>query len=305
VEKTKAEDVRAQHRALAQQARAMTVVADSSCDLFDESLERHGIEIVPCQVLAGNRTYVDRVDLKPGEIYELARTSREPLTTSQPAPGAWARAFQEARAGGGAVFCLTLSSALSGTYASAQAAARAIGTEGISVFDSRTTSLGLGMLAIKAAELSAQGWTAEQITAELGRIRNQSSGFFTVDTFDQLIRSGRVSRARAWIGSLLNLKPVFEIDGSGQVVPFDRVRGREALIRRLLDHLDRRLTPRPATLRFGVVHADVPDVANRVRDSLLERFNPASCLVSPVTTAIGVHTGRGALGVFYQVEDPA
>jgi DegV family protein with EDD domain len=305
IENRKAEDMRGQHQALARQVRAMTVVVDSSCDLFDDSLERHGIEIVPCQVMAGNRTYVDRVDLKPGEIYELARTSKEPLTTSQPAPGAWARAFQDARSGGGEVFCLTISGALSGTYASAQAAARSVGTDGISIFDSRTTSLGLGMLAIKAAELSALAWPPAQIVAELQRIRKQSSGFFTVDTFDQLIRSGRVSRARAWIGSLLNVKPVFEIDQTGQIVPFDRVRGREALIRRLLDHLDRRLTPRPAILRFGVVHADVPDVAARFRDALLERFKPVDCLVSPVTTAIGVHTGRGALGVFYQVEDPA
>ncbi|MSR05759.1 MAG: DegV family protein [Gemmatimonadetes bacterium] len=302
VEKTKAENVRAQHRALAGRA-GITVVVDSTCDLPDASLERYGIEVVPIQVIAGDRTYLDRVDLRPDEIYALAETAPQPLTTSQPAPGAWARAFRDTRAGGSEVFCLTLAGALSGSYTSAQAAARSITGGGVSVFDSRTTSLGLGLLAIRAAELVAEGKNAPEIATELTRIRDQSSGIFTVDTFDQLLRSGRVGRARAWLGSVLRVKPILEIEASGQIVPLERVRGQEALVRRVLDLLDERLTPRPRSLRFGVVHADAEAVATRIRDDLASRFGKVECLVSPVTPAIGVHTGRGAWGVFYQVED--
>jgi len=100
------------------------------------------------------------------------------------------------------------------------------------------------------------------------------------------------------------VKPILEISLEGKVVPLDRVRGREALIPRVVRHLEGRLTPRPARLRLGIVHADAADVAERLRTDLEARFTPVEILVHPITAAIGVHTGPGAWGVFYQNEDP-
>jgi DegV family protein with EDD domain len=137
----------------------------------------------------------------------------------------------------------------------------------------------------------------------LTRIRDQSGGLFTVDTFENLLRSGRVGRGRAWLGTLLDVKPILEVTPDGRVAPLDRVRGREALLPRVLRHLDRRLTPRPRELRVGIVHAHAPDVAARLRDDIQARFAPKDCLVSDVTAALGVHAGPGAWGIFYQVED--
>jgi fatty acid-binding protein DegV len=101
----------------------------------------------------------------------------------------------------------------------------------------------------------------------------------------------------------LGLRPVLELDRDGHVQPVDRVRGRAALVPRVLEHLERRLTPRPQAVRFGVVHADAPDVAEHLRRELLRRYTPRDCIVTPVTAALGVHVGPGAWGVFYQVED--
>jgi fatty acid-binding protein DegV len=112
-----------------------------------------------------------------------------------------------------------------------------------------------------------------------------------------------VGRGRAWLGQLLDVKPILEIDRTGKVVPLDRVRGREALIPRVLKHLEGRLTPRPQRLRLGVVHADAAEVADRLRTSLEARFAPRAMLVTTVTAALGVHTGPGAWGIFYQIED--
>jgi DegV family protein with EDD domain len=163
----------------------------------------------------------------------------------------------------------------------------------------------MGMLALRGAELIEEGWDAEAIAAELSRVRDQSGGFFTVDTFDNLLRSGRVGRGRAWLGTLLDVKPILEVGQDGRVIPLDRVRGRDALIPRVLRHLERRLTPRPERFRIGIVHANDPEVAERLRVDVLARFSPRDCLVSEVTSALGVHVGPGAWGVFFQIEDPA
>jgi DegV family protein with EDD domain len=175
----------------------------------------------------------------------------------------------------------------------------------VTTFDARTTSLGLGLLTLRAAELVEQGRPIPDIVAELDRVRDRSGGFFTVDTFDNLLRSGRVGRGKAWLGTLLDIKPILEVTKEGRVAPLDRVRGRDALVPRILEHLERVLTPRPRRLRMGVVHADEPDVAAMLRDEFQRRFEPEDVLVHPVTAAIGVHVGPGAWGVFFQIEEPA
>lgn len=195
-----------------------------------------------------------------------------------------------------------LSGALSGTCASAAAVARAPEFSAVTVVDSRTTSLGLGLLALRALELAKKGLRAPAIGEELRRVRDRSGLLFTLDTFEHLLRSGRIGRARAWVGEWLDLKPILELNQEGLVAPLDRVRGREKLIPRVLEHLERRLTPRPERVRFGIVHADAAEVAATLEAAIRRRYAPLDCLVQPVTAALGVHTGPGAWGVFYQVE---
>jgi len=301
IETTKADDMRLQHQGLhATQARAVTVVVDSSCDLPDAELDRHGMVLIPLQVIQGERTYQDRVELSGDEIYHRMRDGAI-YTTSQPTPGAFARALQDAKASAEQVVCVLLAKALSGTYASGVVAAKAVGGD-IRVVDSRTVSLGLGLLASRAAELAERGQSAAEIAKDLDRTRDRSGAIFTVDTFENLLRSGRVGRGRAWLGALLDVKPILELDKEGRVVPLDRVRGRDALIPRVLAHLERRLTPRPAKLRFGIVHADAPEAAEALHTELKARYGPAPIIVNSVTAVIGVHAGPGAWGVFYQVE---
>ena len=301
VESTQADDMREQHRRLGEATERVSIVVDSSCDLPDDIVDRYGMVVVPVQVIAGDHVWLDRVEIRAHEVYERMRAG-EGFTTSQPTPGAFVQGFQDAVARADEVVAVLLARALSGTFASGQAAAKAHGGA-IRLVDSRSASLGLGLLALRAAELAREGRGADQIAAELDRIRDRSGGFFTVDTFENLLRSGRVGRGRAWLGQLLDVKPILEIDRTGKVVPLDRVRGREALIPRVLKHLEGRLTPRPQRLRLGVVHADAAEVADRLRTSLEARFAPRAMLVTTVTAALGVHTGPGAWGIFYQIED--
>lgn len=299
---TKAQDMREQHRRLGSEAPRVTIVVDSSCDLPDELVDRHNIVLVPVQVLDQGTPRLDRVEIDGPTIYARMRRG-ETFTTSQPTPGAFIQAYQDALSNADEAVALMLSSTLSGTYASAQTAARQSGLTGITVVDSRSVTLGLGMLALAAAEMAEAGQPAAAIAQEVLRIRSRSGGLFTVDTLDNLIRSGRVGRARAFLAGLLDLRPILELDDEGRVAPLDRVRGRAALLPRVLQHVDRRLTPRPRRVRFGIAHADARDVAERLQDALRQRYGPVDCLVVPVTAALGVHVGPGAWALFYQVED--
>jgi hypothetical protein len=304
VETTKADDMRAQHRRLAHPGRRpVAVVADTSADLADGVLDRHHIALVPLQVAFDDATFRDRVELKPDEFYRRLRTARSLPTTSQPAPADFVRAFRNAREEADEVVGVLLSSGLSGTFASAQAAVRAAGVSGVHLVDSRSASFGVGLLALRASELAAEGWDGAKITAELTRIRARSGMLLTVDRYDNLLRSGRVSRGKAWLAGMLDVKPVLSLDAEGRVIPVDRVRGRDNVVPRILELLERRLTPRPRAVRFGVAHAEAPEVAERVRTALVAAYQPKDCFISLATGVLGTHVGAGAWAVFYQVED--
>jgi DegV family protein with EDD domain len=304
VDSTKADDMRAQHRRLAHaDRRPVVVVTDSSADLPDGVLDRHHIALVPLQVVFGNETFRDRVELRPEEFYRRLRTARELPTTSQPAPAEFVRVLRDARAAADDVVVVLLSSTLSGTCAAAQAAVRAAGISGVHVVDSRSASLGVGMLALRGAELAESGWAAGAIAAELERVRTQSGMLLTVDRYDNLLRSGRVSRGKAWIAGMLDVKPILSFDDAGRVVPVDRVRGRDQVVPRILAMLERRLTPRPAAVRFGVAHAEAPELAERVRTALVAAYRPRDCFVTLATGVLGTHVGAGAWAIFYQIED--
>lgn len=305
VEDRKADDMRRQHQERRPAARrAVALVVDSSCDLPDELLDRHGIEVIPLQVTVGARTYLDRVDLHGPELYERMRASKERFGTSQPTPGMLRTALRDAREHADHVLGLFVGGNLSGTLAAARTAVADAGLDGVTLVDSRSASFGLGLLALRAAELAGAGWAVPRIAAELARVRDRSGALFTVDTFEYLLRSGRVSRGKAWLGSLLDLKPILEITVEGRAVPLDRVRGRAALVERVFAILDERFSPRPTALRIGVAHGGVPELAERLRADLVRRYAPRECLLNHVTAALGVHTGPGAWGIFYQIEDP-
>ncbi len=306
VDSTKAEDMRVQHRRLAHTSRrAVAIVTDSSADLPDSVLDRHGIALVPLQVMFGSSTFRDRVELKPEEFYRRLRGTVELPTTSQPTPAAFIQIFRDARQEADEVVAVLLGSNLSGTFASAQAAIRTGGVQGIHLVDTRLASLGVGMLALRGAELAELGWSGERIAKELTRLRGQSGMLLTVDQYDNLLRSGRISRGKAWLAGMLDVKPILSFDSEGHVVPVERVRGRENLEARVLALLDERLTPRPRAMRFGIAHADAPEAAQRIRDALVAKYQPQDCFVTLATGVLGTHVGPGAWGIFYQVEDGA
>ena len=300
----KADDMRVQHQGLKHpERRPVAIVADSSADLPDSVLDRHRIALIPLQVTFGDTSYRDRVALKPEEFYRKLRTAEALPTTSQPTPGEFIKAFRSGLAEADEVVAILLSGALSGTVQAGQAAVKAAQLEHIEIFDSKSASLGLGLLALRAAELAESGWSAKAIVKELERVRSQSGLFLTVDRYENLLRSGRVSRGKAWLAGMLDVKPILSLDRTGRVVPVNRVRGRDQLVARVLSLLDRALSPRPKALRFGIAHAESPETAERLRTALVAAYQPRDCFVALATGVLGTHAGPGAWAVCYQVED--
>jgi DegV family protein with EDD domain len=300
VEYTKADDMRAQHAAL-RARRPIAFVADTACDLPDGLVFEHEIQLVATQLIMDDRVYRDRFELTAGEFFGRLRAGAD-ATTSQPPPQAFTEAFRDAARDADAVIAVVLAGALSGTYANAVTAAREF--EGrVRVVNSRSASLGEGLLVLRGVELATAGLGPDEIVRELDRVRSRSGGFFTVATFDRLVRSGRLSRARAWLGSRLNIKPVMAVSPEGRIEPVARVRGSAGARRRIIELLDQALAGRPAQVRLGVAHGDVPEFAAELRDELVTRYGPKECLVSPITPVVAAHAGVGAWGVFYQIED--
>lgn len=280
------------------------VLTDSASDLPREWVERHGVHVVPMQVVVGEDVYRDGIDLQPDELLALMEDagSRQPKT-SQPTPAAFATAAQGAiDHGAKELLGIFVSSALSGTCTSGAKVLRQFDGVPVEVIDSRSASLGVGLLVIRAIELLEQGYDLTALATELRRVRDQSNVFFTVDTMEHLFRSGRISRTKALLGGMLGVKPILSLTPDGRIVPIGRARGREAVVEAVLDLLDERLKD-ARQIRFGVAHFGAEAVAEQIAEMLRTRYAPKELLVGPASASLGVHTGPGTWALAYQIED--
>lgn len=307
----KAEDLRAQHRSMERAAkrhvrlarRPVGIVTDSGCDLPDEVIRAHGIRVVPLQLVDGDRTYRDREDLTAEAFARRMAEDEELPTTSQPPPGDFLEAFEDAAGDAEELVAVILASALSGTHASAEAVAGLVEEATVHVVDSRGASLLQGLLVLKAAELAESGAPPGRIVEELDRIRGQSGILFTVDRFDRLRASGRVGKGTAWLGSLLGVKPIFALDSEGSVSREGLSLGRKRVLPAVMRRLEETIPDGAERVRFGVVHVGCPDTVEEVSAALHDRWGEVEVLTGSATPVIATHIGLGAWAVAYLVED--
>ncbi|MDH5590611.1 MAG: DegV family EDD domain-containing protein [Gemmatimonadota bacterium] len=307
----KAEDMEVQHRAVSRSAqghvtlarRPVVVVTDSAADLPEEVVRAHGIHVVPLVMVHGDRSFKDGIDIKAEDFHRILAEDAPLPTTSQPSPADFLATFGRASEEGEAIVAVILGSGLSGTVRSAAAAATRVDGSAVSLVDSQGASLLTGLLALKACELAESGRTPSEIVEELTEIRSRSGIVFTVDTFDRLVASGRVSTRKAILGSLIALKPILRLDEAGRVVPVRKAMGRARARRALFGYLDESI-PEGSRVRFGVIHVGVPEVAVDVAAELRSLYgDDVEILISPATPVISTHLGIGAWGVAYMVED--
>jgi DegV family protein with EDD domain len=310
----KAEDMHAQHATVERAAaaghvtlarRPVSVVTDTACDLPDEVVRAHGIHLVPLSLVFGDRVLRDRFDISAEQFAEELKAGAHP-GTSQPPPAQFLDAYRRAAEEGESVVAVLLSSGLSGTFASAQAAAKQHSHDGVPVhlFDSRGGSVMQGLLALKASELGELGWGPERIVEELERIRKRTGILVVLDTFERAVASGRVGRGRAWLGSMLDIKPILEVDDAGKLNPVSRVRGRKQVLPKMLELLEERVPKDAKKLRFGIFHVAIPEVLDEVSAELRARYGAdVEIMTAAGTPIIATHAGEGAWGLAWMIED--
>ncbi|MDD5704088.1 MAG: DegV family protein, partial [Dehalococcoidales bacterium] len=182
----------------------LQIVTDSSCDLPEDLVERYNIHIVPLSVDIDGKIYRERLDLTPQEFYQKMAASQNLPKTSLPPPSSFQDMFKNLSRTD-PVLCITISSGLSGTYHSACRAKEQAGSD-ITVFDSLAGSLGHGLQILKAAEMAESGFPLEQILKELENYRSRMKILILLDTLDNIVKGGRLSRFQGGIGKLLNIK---------------------------------------------------------------------------------------------------
>jgi DegV family protein with EDD domain len=277
------------------------IVTDSSCDLPDGLVSELGIDVVPLTIRFGNEELVDRKDLTPTEFWARCATSAELPSTAAPAPGAFEELFRKAAANGAeGVVCVNLSSKLSATGESAQAAARAVAdVVPVQVVDSLSVTLGLGMIAVESARRAAVGATLDEVVALAEDMARRTKVFGSLDTLEYLKRGGRIGAAQALLGSILSIKPVIEVV-DGKVEPGPKQRTRSRALQWLADQVG----AHKGLENLAILHGDAPDV-DTLLGLLSAHFPREQIVVGQLGAVVGAHTGPRTIGVAFQTASGA
>lgn len=273
------------------------IVTDSSCDLPEELISRHRIEVVPLTIRFGEEELVDREQLSGDEFWR--RLTHGPVLpeTAAPSVGRFQQAFHRLVSGGAdGIVVVCISSQISATIQSATLAAEQL-VAGVParVVDSGLVSAALGLAVIEASEAAAAGASLEEVEAAARSACDRGRIFATLDTLEYLRRGGRIGGAAALIGGLLDVKPLIAFE-EGRVAAAGRVRSRKKALATVIEHVEEQA---PGVTRLAVVHSDPAELPDFLRE--LAGVYPGETVVARFGPVVGTHIGPGALGVAYLV----
>ena len=272
------------------------IVLDSTADFPDAAERFANWRVVPLYVNFGTESFRDGVDLTAEQFYARLPTSPALPTTSQPTPADFRAAYEEL-GGYERILSIHIAASLSGTFQSAGIAA----DERVRTIDSETASAAIAMLALAIQRRLERGTTDEEVDALVARYKASHGLLFTVDTLEFLARGGRIGRAKAFAGELLNVKPILSIR-DGEVVPVKRVRGNRKAFQEFVDAMQTQTVDGP-DLRFGIAHADAPERAAELVKMVRDLRPQATIeMETSLGAVIGAHSGPGCVGFFWFVD---
>jgi DegV family protein with EDD domain len=274
----------------------LQLVTDSSCDLPEDLIKKYNIHVVPLVVNIDGESYRERVDITPKEFYKKMALSRNLPKTSQPTPAAFSDIFTEL-SHSGPVLCITISSGLSGTYQSACLGKDLSGAD-ITVFDSLGGSLGHGLQVLKAAELAESGLPLEEIVKFLEKYRSEMNILIMLNTLDNIVKGGRLSKLQGNLGKLLDIKILLHNNQAGKVVLQAKVRGKKKLMNMVLHEITR-LCPDMTSVDVGITHFDNLEDAEFIKKELKEEYHARSVLINDMGITMATYAGKGGMIVAF------
>jgi DegV family protein with EDD domain len=283
--------------------RKVAVVSDSVCSLPPEMLGKYHINIVPIAIIYEGKSYRDGVDITPNEVYKIMRRKENLPTTSTASPGDFLDVYRELSRQAESILCITVTSLQSKVFEAASAARELAKEEmpktRIEVFDSRSVAAALGFIVREAARVADEGGGIDEAMEAARRMMGKVNFLAMLDTLYYLARLGRIARAAAWVGSLLDMKPVLEHNPYiGETMPVARPRTKEKAIERMLQIMTKRTGSSP--VHVMVQHTDELEGAKKLAAEIESQFDCVEMLITEFAPVMGVHTGPGLLAIgFY------
>ncbi len=302
VSATKADDMQRQTRSLSATEQKVAVVTDSAADLPDSAYEDLDIHFVPLRVNFGDRSYMDKVSLPSFEFFaELDRNPVHPQT-SQPAPGDFRRVYEFLSSHFPQVISISLAKSVSGTWQAATSAAeRSRNSNSVTVIDSRSVSVGQGLIAMAAAEYARAGYDGQQLVTAVERAVRATQVFGVVPDLRAAVRGGRIPAWAQWVAKRLGLVPILTTGADGRLRMARIVRRHGDLAAALARHV-RQKVAKGKRQRVAIGHAQSPELAQSLHDRLAKTLDEGTEFLSivEVGAALGTHCGVGALTVAVQ-----
>ncbi|MEH7225040.1 DegV family protein [Bacillus sp. JJ1566] len=271
------------------------IVTDSTAYIPKEIREKLNIHMIPLSVVFGEETYREEVDITAEAFYEELKARKDLPTTSQPPIGEFVELFEKLGQEYDAVISIHLSSGISGTYQGAVSAGDMV--EGVKVypFDSEISCIVQGFYALEAAEMAKAGKPVEEIMARLEEMKLSMKAYFMVDDLTNLQRGGRLSGAAAFVGSLLQVKPILCFENK-VIVPFEKIRTRKKALNRVFE-LFEEVAGQGVPMRAALIHGNIEEEAIEMKAELEKKYPHVEFLLSYFGPVIGTHLGEGAIGL--------
>jgi len=276
----------------------LAIVTDSTSDLSADELKQLRVERVPLYVHFKGETHKDWIDITPRDIIEGVSAGADLPTTSQPSPEDFAAVYRRvAEEGADHVLVVTISADLSGTFQSAKLASDGAPVP-VTVFDGRGASLGHGEMVRAAAALRDRGASLQDIVAALERIRDTNFVIFTVGTLDYLAKGGRIGRARALLGGLLNIKPLLTLV-DGKIEPVTRARGLKKAQQEMVERFARYVEGASGRVIANLIHIQDPSAAKGLQEAIAAAGVQYELRgIAEIGAVIGSHVGPGTFGIY-------
>jgi DegV family protein with EDD domain len=269
------------------------IVTDSSADLPADLVEKHNISVLPCYVVVDDQTFKDGVDIQPDEFYRRLQAEGRTPTTAQPTAADFLEVYRELVGNGDQVISIHVSGKLSGTLNSAEQAKGMLeGDPQIEIIDSRLASISLGLTVLDAAVVATEGGDYLEIADRVRQGLSSQHGLFALDTLEYLQKGGRIGKARAFMGSILHVKPILRLL-DGEAHPVERPRNRDRAIRRLIE-LAGELAP---VRRLAVIYSTDPEPLAAMKQELSVLLPADQIIEARFGSTLGTYIGPDALGV--------